>query len=393
MTQESENPEESKPAEAPSSAWAPRPQATSASSPPESSSETPSAPESPTSETTSDTPEASESAAAPEAATPSDTAVAVAPSEPESPPPAPSAKRSGVPVWLLVIAAIVPAVIVGIAVYFATNTSSEDDSTAAAGVVDGLMRLGQSDQSNISSYAGELPPDFSTEFPIYTDAKIVVSIAIASEQGTGYLIVMSTPDSTSDVFTFYSDALDKDPWQVEIGRSSEEFTGVRFLRPDNIDISGDVSLHRSTLDDQTVIYLSYSDISQAILPGGDTDPFTVGISRPLPQGFPEEIPIYAGTEESVILDTYFERGQGGQAFIVTFLTKDSQDDVIEYYRNEFEGRGWTVSDAGVSSTSFALGIEFDDGPDQSVSGSITADSFDSDPEFTQVDLLVTTNNN
>ena len=109
-------------------------------------------------------------------------------------------KRSGVPVWLLVIAAIVPAVIVGIAVYFATSGGSDEDPTAAAGVVDGLMRLGQSDQSNISSYAGELPPDFSTEFPMYSGAKIVVSIAIASDQGTGYLIVMSTPDSDQRCF-------------------------------------------------------------------------------------------------------------------------------------------------------------------------------------------------
>ena len=41
----------------------------------------------------------------------------------------------------------------------------------------------------------------------------------------------------------------------------------------------------------------------------------------------------------------------------------------------------------------AVGIEFNDGPEQSVSGSITADSFENDPAYTQVDLLVTTSNN
>ena len=227
------------------------------------------------------------------------------------------------------------------------------------------------------------------DFPIYAHADVVVSIANATDQGTGYLIVMSTPDALSDVYSFYSDALDKDPWQVEIGRSSAEFTGLRFSRPDNIDITGDISLHRSTLDQRTVIYLSYNDASQAVLPGGTTTPFTAGPARDLPPGFPDDIPIYQGDEQSVIYDTYFERGQGSQAFIVTFLTKDSQDAVIEYYRNEFEGRGWTVSDAGVSSTSFALSIQFDDGAAQSVSGSVTADSFDNDPSYTQIDLLVT----
>jgi hypothetical protein len=398
MTQEPQNPEPSKPSEPPTtSAWAPR-----------------SDPSSPTPETRSDaTPD-------PDTSPDSDTATDhAAPSEPGEPAPDPAtepvatapasvaiepethetvvaapARRSGIPAWLLVVAAIVPAVIVGLIVFFLLGSDDADDSpSAAAGIVDGLMRLGQADQANITSFEGELPPEFAPDFPIYEDAEVVVSIAMASEQGTGYLIVMSTPDSTSEVYEFYNTRLDAEPWQVEIGRSSAEFTGLRFLRPDNIDVSGDVSLHRSELGDRTVIYLSYSDISQAILPGGDTSPFSLGPTRPLPVGFPGDIPIYQGAEESVILDTYFERGQGGQAFIVTFLTRDSQDDVIEFYRQDFEGKGWVVSDAGVESTSFALGIEFDDGPAQSISGTITADSFENDPAYTQVDLLVTTRSN
>jgi hypothetical protein len=304
------------------------------------------------------------------------------------------ARRSGIPLWLMLLSVVVAAALAGVAVFFVT--SGDDDSGGsvdAAGIVDGLMRLGRADQANISSYDGELPPEFAADFPMYEDAEVVVSIAIASEEGTGYLIVLSSPDPADEVYAFYNDALDVDPWQVEVGRASDEFTGLRFLRPDNIDVSGDVSLHQSQLDDRTVIYLSYSDISQALVPGGASDPFAVGGTRPLPVGFPEDIPIYEGAEPTVILDTYFERGQGGRAFIVTFLTKDSQDAVIEYYRQEFEGRGWVVSDAAQSGTSFALGIEFDDGPDQSVSGSITADAFENDPAYTQVDLLVTTSNN
>jgi hypothetical protein len=304
-------------------------------------------------------------------------------------------RRSGIPLWLMLASVIVAAALAGVAVYFFAggDDDSGGDVTEAASIVDGLMRLGRADQANISSYAGELPPDFAADFPMYEAAEVVVAISIASEQGTGYLIVLSTPDPAADVYAFYSDALDQDPWQVEIGRSSEEFTGLRFLRPDNIDVSGDISLHRSELDERTVIYLSYNDISQAIVPGGPTDPFAIGPTRSLPVGFPDDIPIYEGAEQSIILDTYFERGQGGRAFIVTFLTKDSQDQVIEFYREEFEGRGWVVSDAGVSSTSFALAIEFDDGPTQTVSGSISADSFEDDPSYTQVDLLVTTSGN
>jgi hypothetical protein len=303
-------------------------------------------------------------------------------------------RRGGIPLWLLLASVVVAAALAAVAVYFVTSgDDDEGGASSAAGIVDGLMRLGRADQANISSYAGELPPEFSADFPMYEGAEIVVSIAIASEEGTGYLIVLSSEDPAEDVYAFYNDALDDDPWQVEIGRSSDEFTGLRFLRPDNIDVSGDVSLHQSQLDDRTVIYLSYNDISQAIVPGGPTDPFAIGGTRPLPAGFPEEIPIFEGAEPSVILDTYFERGQGGRAFIVSFLTKDAEDAVIEYYRTEFEGRGWVVSDAAPSGTSFAVGIEFEGGPDDGLAGSITAQQFENDPAYTQVDLLVTTSSN
>jgi hypothetical protein len=290
---------------------------------------------------------------------------------------------------------VVAAALAGLAVYFFTrDDDGGGDASEAASVVDGLMRLGRPDQSNISSFAGELPPDFAPDFPIYEGAEVVVAVSIASEEGTGYLIVLSTPDSTEEVHSFYTDALDNAPWQVEISRSSDEFTGLRFLRPDNIDVSGDVSLHRSELDERTVIYLSYNDVSQAVVPGGPSTPFAPGQTRSLPAGFPEDIPIYEGAEPTVILDTYLERGQGGRAFIVSFLTKDTQDQVIDYYRQEFEGRGWVVSDAAPSAnTSFAVGIEFDDGPTQSVSGSVSADAFEQDPAYTQVDLLVTTSGN
>jgi len=397
-TQDPQNPEDPRPSEASAAAWAPRPEPTPPSTSSESSaSETPdsSASEPLASEPAAPEPETGWAPSTgggepPPGATAPGTPVAV-----HTPPQAGGGRRSGIPLWLMLLSVIVAATLAGVAVYFFTGDDGDGggDLTEAATIVDGLMRLGREDQSNISSYAGEVPPDFAPEFPIYEGAEVVVAIAIGSEQGTGYLIVLSTPDSAEDVFTYYSDALDQEPWQVEIGRSSDEFTGLRFLRPDNIDVSGDVSLHRSQLAERTVIYLSYNDISQAIVPGGSDDPFALGQTRQLPAGFPDDIPIYEGAEESIVLDTYFERGQGGRAFIVTFLTRDSQNDVIDFYREEFEERGWVVSDAGVAEASFALAIEFDDGPDDSVSGSISADSFEDDPSYTQVDLLVTTSGN
>jgi hypothetical protein len=91
----------------------------------------------------------------------------------------------------------------------------------------------------------------------------------------------------------------------------------------------------------------------------------------------------------VVTDTYFERGQGGRNFIVTYLTKDSQGDVLSFYRDEFGKRGWTVNDGTTSSSSrFAISIDFNDGNRGEISGSVRADAFEDDSSYTQIDLVL-----
>ncbi len=192
--------------------------------------------------------------------------------------------------------------------------------------------------------------------------------------------------------TYYLNALDKDPWQVEIGRASSDFTGLRFSRPDNADVTGDITLYQSKLDNKTAVFLSYQDVSQSGTPGSlaTSAPFVPGASRPLPTGFPKDVPIYAGASgPSTVIDTYFERQPGGQAFVVSFVTKDSTDDVIAYYRKAFGDKGWEVTDEDTSSAGqFAVGINFSDGNAQSIQGSVTADAYPTDSSYNKVDLLV-----
>jgi hypothetical protein len=61
--------------------------------------------------------------------------------------------------------------------------------------------------------------------------------------------------------------------------------------------------------------------------------------------------------------------------------------VIDFYTEEFEKRGWNV-DEGVLDTNFALGIEFDDGPSQGIQGTVNADTFDQDDDYTKVDIFL-----
>jgi hypothetical protein len=301
----------------------------------------------------------------------------------------PAVAGGGLPPWLPFAAlAIVPAVIVGILVYvLAGGGSSGGGSGNAAGIVDGFLRLEPSSDQQVESFKGRLPPDLPSEVPIYKNAKPVVSYSIATPQGTNHFVVFSTSASVDDIFGFFRDALDEDPWQVEVGQSSSDGVGIRFSRPDNADVSGIITIHHSELDDSTSIFLTYEDVSAALTPGTGSVPFSIGPSRPLPAGFPSDVPVYEQDQGTVVLDTYFERAQGGQLYAVTFLTKDSQDQVIDFYKNDFGGRGWTMTDTSPGGTSFAVSMDFSD-KDQTLSGQISADSFENDSSYTKVELVV-----
>src|SRR3990172_8827428 len=151
--------------------------------------------------------------------------------------------------WLPYVAlALVPAIIVGVLVFALKGGGGTD---RAAGVIDGFIRLGPSEEGTVQSFAGKLPPGFPADFPRYAGAKVVVSFLIQSQQGSNYFAILGTSDAPERVLSFYQDRLDKDPWQVEIARASDEFSGLRFSRPDNADVEGDVSVHRSDLDART----------------------------------------------------------------------------------------------------------------------------------------------
>ncbi len=310
--------------------------------------------------------------------------------------PASSASTSRTPKWLpLFLAAVIPAVVVGLIVFAlaGNNSGGSSGSSSGAGILDGFFRLGPASDGDVTSFKEKLPPDFPQNFPQMDGTKVVASFSIVSEDGTNYFVVLSGNHTPDEIYKYYLGALDKDPWQVEVARAADEFTGVRFSRPDDPDITGDVTVHHSDLDNQTVTYVSVEDASKKQAAAKKpADSFTLGASRDLPPGFPaNDVPIYKGkTSTAVVTDTYIERGQGGQNFIVSALTKDSEDDVVKYYRDAFTKKGWTVKDGTPSSSASpaAQSIDFTDGSAGKISGSVRADQADADPQYTQVDLVL-----
>ncbi|HLG10614.1 MAG TPA: hypothetical protein VI876_02540 [Dehalococcoidia bacterium] len=306
-----------------------------------------------------------------------------------TPEPRPATAGAGLPPWLpLAALAVVPALIVGILVYaLAGGDSGSGGGGNAAGIVDGIVGLKSNSNQRVESYKGRLHPDFPADFDLYGGSKAVVSFAVVSAEGTSMISFLTTSASIDDVYEYFQKTLDEDPWQLEFGQLNDEGAVVQFSRPDNADVSGAVVLYYSELDDVTSIRIHYEDVSAALTPGTGASNFQVGQSRPLPPGFPSDIPVYEADAGTIVLDTGFQRGQGGQAFAVTFLTKDSQDDVIKFYTDEFGGRGWTTTDTSPGGTSFAVSVDFADKA-QTVSGSVSADSFEDDSAYTKVELVV-----
>ncbi len=56
----------------------------------------------------------------------------------------------------------------------------------------------------------------------------------------------------------------------------------------------------------------------------------------LPDGFPSDVPVYDADIEG---STSFSSGEG-QNFSIALVTTDSFDDVVDWYKSEFESKGW-----------------------------------------------------
>jgi hypothetical protein len=283
--------------------------------------------------------------------------------------------------------AAVPAIITGLIVYAVAGNGGGGESEAAA-VVDGLFRSGGSGDE-IQSFSGELPPGFPEDLPAYPGSKVIVSFLIRSEEGASYFVIYDSGDSVEEILSYFQERFDEDPWQVEGAISSEELRAVGFSRPDDADVQGNITVAESELSDRAAIYLSFEDVTPTGLRPIEPKPFALGPTLTLPPGFPNDVPIYSGRETSTVTSTSFQRGGGTTSYQIAFVTKNSDVDVIDFYRSEFQRRGWVVTDGQPLSTrDFSISIDFRDGPSQQVQGNVRADAHPDDGTYTLVVLSI-----
>lgn len=258
-----------------------------------------------------------------------------------------------------------------------------------------LVASSSSDTSQLESFTGRLPDGLPASPPAYPGASLIVSsrepaaASLTPQPATGnipqpelYFIVYDTGDGRQKVLDFYQRALDAKPWRLESAYSTREQDKLQFVKSDDTDISGVVSIIRAGSDNRTAILVSLQDAGafRQKLP-----PYQPAKTLPTPQGFPPDIPIYKG---AVIISNALLRQPGNDRYLVDFLTTARQNDVLAFYRQAFAQRNWTVlpgAPLGVQQR-----LDFHDAKSD-VQGDLLVDTFPADSTFTEVKLQVQVN--
>jgi hypothetical protein len=277
----------------------------------------------------------------------------------------------------------------------ATACASDDDRSA--GLIHRLLlAAGTETSGELESFVGRLPEGLPVQPPQYPDAEIILSsrqpAPMRQDQPATpdaglprpmlYLIVLDSADDRDAVFSYYEEALDDDPWQLDATFSSEQLDTLEFTYVEDADISGVVSIARGGDDNRTSILVSLQDAGAL---ADQEPPFVLGDSLPVPRNFPRDVPVYGG---AVVTDSAFLREPGNESFLLVFLTEDNQNDVIEFYRGEFQENGWTV----LAGAPFGLEeqIDFHD-ENNDIQGQVLADRFSRDRAYTEVRVQVRVN--
>lgn len=304
--------------------------------------------------------------------------------------PPPARDAGGRSPLLLAAVAIVPAVIVGGLAWLAFSVlmggggDGRERSEQNVGNVINVFSQGQTG-AIVNRYEGRVAPGFPDELPVYPGSKVVASVVQIVGDDANYLVVYDTGDDRESVSRWLVDALDEDPWQLDAGQTGASSTLHRFTRIDDPDVTGLVLSAESDSDALTTIVFSV-EVTSGGPAASDSGDFTPGASKPLPEGFPDEVPVYP---DGTVVESAFQKQPQANSFSLTVVTTGSITEVIEFYTKAFEDNGWTVEtqDASQAPLDNAEGLSFSS-EDDGFSGAIFAGEHPQDDTFTQIELQV-----
>ena len=291
----------------------------------------------------------------------------------------------------------IPVVILAAALLIASGCGGAAEDKSAAGIIHRLLLAASTQGSEgLDSFPGSLPDGLPAQPPLYPGAEIIVSSRERAPVSAGdsgqetdavaqpvlYFIVLDTADDAGRVRAFYEQALEEDPWQLQSSFSMSQLDTLQFFNVEDIDIAGVVSIATGGDDDRTSILISMQDAGAFL----DQQPqFELPPGGTLPAAFPPDVPMFAG---ATITDTAFFREPGLESFLIIFLTAAPQDEVLEFYRDAFQQRGWTVQDTAA----FGLEGRIDFRDEMAdIQGDVFAAPFTRSDSYTEVRIQIQTN--
>jgi len=302
----------------------------------------------------------------------------------------PAAPARGRRAPLLLVGAIIASAIIAAGTtwfIFGRDSGGDGHPARVSGNVSNVINAFSQGQASgtLRRFEGSLPPGFP-DLPRYPDSQVVSSLVQLNGDDALFLAVFDTTDHREDVTAFFRDELDSDNLQIDGGGDSRDSALFQFSRTDNADVSGIVLVAESEDGDITTIFYSVEVISGA--DDVDLDPFAPRVSRELPAGFPDDVPLYP---DAVIIETVFQREARAEVYGLATITRDTAESVLDFYRGELEAQGWTVSEADASQSLLedAEGINFEDEAGE-ITGSVIVGVFADDRNYSRIELQVRT---
>lgn len=287
---------------------------------------------------------------------------------------------------IVALLAIVPAAIVGVAVWFVAGGGDGSGDARLGGNVANVINAFTAGQqgTDVERFEGELPPGFPEELPRYPGSRTVAGVRQITGDDVSYLVVFDTSDSRQQVSNFYEERFGADPWQIELGQASRGSSLHQFSNIEDANIEGVVLAAESKTDRITTIFVSV----QVVGGGRDVEgpAFDPGVSRPVPAGFPaDQVPQYP---DSILIETAYQSQPNARTYLITLVTRDDAEAVLDFYREHFVTNDWSVEEDDPSQVPEGGEAITFTSEDTETSGSVVAGELDDDDSYTRVDVTV-----
>ncbi len=277
---------------------------------------------------------------------------------------------------LILSTAFLGLAIAGALVCVACGGGGGSNSKAQA-IIQKFIEASQSPDTQSQVVLGKVPDDFPANVPVYPGSSLLGSVVTTGSGGSlkADSVLRETSDAVGDVYAFYEQAFDTSPWQIQASTSPGKVAAIQYGNTDDPNLAGTLVIQPES-SGGSVIYVS---IQMAATETPTAEPFTPAPSKPLPHGWPSQIPIYPN---ATIADTAWSRSSGSMQWQISLLAVTTSKDMIQYYRTQLSNVGFTVTSQpdqnGVSTASFQNTLV-----SPPWSGTVTTQTFAQDPTYAQ----------